>query len=318
MNLVNSYTLIFKKLITPKKFVWLLFLVLIGLPTILNSIGGYETDNNVIKNYQLNKIYSDDFAKIETIIVGDSSGGNAIDKKLFTNLSGTKTENLSLTGSWGLYGSAGIIEHSLAKENSVKNVIIIQTLDIWERSKSYESIIELYDLYDSIKEVGYRKTIEFFTNPKVVWWNIKNIIIGFIPTIAIKKEIDLKNDYILQNKKKFSNDSLHIDKHNTFKKIKLSKGKKHEILFLEKVCVKHSLNCIFINGPIHKQTINSKEILKDLQLKIKPQFKFIKYYDHIFSYPNHMIGDNTDHIDIEFKHTVTIDYYNLLKNDLSR
>ena len=323
MNLVNFCISIFSIPLKPKKYLKFLLLsgILFGMaiPAILNILDLPLTGNDIIRNYQLNKIHSNNFKDIETIIVGDSSGGNAINKKIFTKLSGTKTENLTLTGGWGLYGSNGIIKKAISKNKNIKNIVIIQTLDIWSRKKSAESVLELYSLKEAINEIGSTSIIGYYTNPKEIGWVIKYFIKKYIlEKPQPEGQIDLQHDYILQSEAKYSNNQRQI-KNQRIGRIKLSTDKKYELSSLEETCKKYSLNCILVNGPIHSQFINNSKGIIEINLsEVRNQIKFIKYYDKIFSYPGRKIGDSVDHMDVEFKDESTIDYYNLLKNDLLR
>ena len=49
------------------------------------------------------------------LFCGDSSLGNSIDKRFFNKISNLKSENLSLTGSYGIAGSLGIIKRHIKK-----------------------------------------------------------------------------------------------------------------------------------------------------------------------------------------------------------
>jgi hypothetical protein len=323
MNLVNFCISISSIPLKAKKYLKFLLLsvILFGmlLPAILHILDFSITNNDVIRIYQLNKINSDDFNDIETIIVGDSSGGNAINKKTFTELSRTKTENLTLTGSWGLLGSNGIIKRVISKNKNIKNIVIIQTFDIWHRKKSNESIIELYSLKDVINETGLASLIGYYTNPKEIWWHIKFFVKKYILNdFSSLEKIDLQHDYILQAEAKYSNNQQQI-KNERIGRIKLSADKRYELSSLEETCKKHSLNCILVNGPIHSEFVNNSKSIVDMNLsEVKDQIKFIKYYDKIFSYPSRKIGDSIDHMDVKFKDESTTDFYNLLKNDLLR
>jgi len=318
MNLVNFCISIFSTPLKPNKYLKFLLLssILFGIvvPAILNILDFPLTGNDIIRSYQLNKIHSDNFKDVKTIIVGDSSGGNAINKKIFTELSRAKTENLALTGSWGLFGSNGIIKKAILKNKNIKNIVIIQTLDIWNRKRSDESILELYSLKEAINELGLASVIGYYTNPREMWWYIKYFINEYILEKPIR-QIDLQHDYILQSQAKYSNNQRQVKQR--IGRIKLSTYKKHELSSLEETCKIHSLNCILVNGPIHSQFINNSKSIIEINLsEVRQQIKFIKYYDKIFSYSGQKIGDSVDHMDVKFKDESTIDYYNLLKNDL--
>ena len=133
MHFQNFYILIFKKNLSSKKFslsILIIILFILLLSFILNRINLSLTDNDIIKNYQINKVNQNNFSSTNILFVGDSSCGNAINAEYFTKLSHQKTSNLALTGSWGILGSLGMIKKAKNKNIIIKNIIIIQTLYI--------------------------------------------------------------------------------------------------------------------------------------------------------------------------------------------
>ena len=320
MNFLNFYISIFKRKINNKIYVksMLLILILTYLSSfILNRMDFLISDNDVIRNYQLEKINSSNLLNVNTIIIGDSSGGNAIDSKLFSELSGLNTQNLCLTGSWGLVGSLGILKKSIEKNKNIKNVIIIHTLDIWKREFSKESILELFsltDIYEN-KYVDNNAIFGFLFNPKEIFWHAKFVIRTFLG-FEINDLIDYENDYTKQDESKYSNSRKQIKENFSFNNLKISEYKILELNYLQNYCISENLNCIFVNGPIHEQVLkNSTQYIEYLNTNLEKLIK-IKYYSNIFSYPNNKIGDSNDHIDVEFKKESTLDYFNLIKKDL--
>ncbi|MBT5539932.1 MAG: hypothetical protein HOK29_13465 [Candidatus Marinimicrobia bacterium] len=315
MSFLNFCISIFSFKITPKYFVLnflatLIFLFLVAF--ILKQLDFKITNNDIIKSYQIEKIKSKKFQEINTIFVGDSSGGNAINNVYFNKLSDLKSENLCLTGSWGLNGSLGIIKKAFEKNKNIKNIIIIQTLDIWEREYSKESILELFTLNEQFQLLDNISIISNLFNLKEIWWHLK-----YITTKDKLQKIDLENDYLLQREEKYSNNKLYIKDHENFNKIKISQSKNKELKMLEVYCKDNSLNCIFLNGPIHKNFLTrSIEFKKYINSKIEKQFSHIKYYNDLFIYEQNKIGDSYDHVDIKYKNESTLDYFKLLQNEL--
>ncbi len=320
MNFLNSCILIFKKRINNKIFVKsvLLILIVIYLTSfILNRMDLSMTDNDVIRNYQLEKINSSNFSNINTIIIGDSSGGNAIDSKLFSELSGLNTENLCLTGSWGLVGSLGILKKSIEKNENIKNIIIIHTLDIWEREFPKESILELFTLSDILenKYVDNNTIFGYLFNPKEISWNTKFVLRTILDS-ETNDLIDYENDYIKQDESKYSNGKKHIKQNYSFDNLRLSESKILELNYLQDYCISKNLNCMFVHGPIHEEIFNnSKKNIEYLNDNLEKLIK-INFYKNIFAYPNNKMGDSDDHIDLKYKKESTINYYELLKKDL--
>lgn len=319
MNFRNFYILTFNKTIKSKSFTFIfiglnIFILIISL--ILNRLDFNITDNDIIRHYQIHKINSDNFKTINTIIVGDSSGGNSINSEYFNELSGLKSENLCLTGSWGIIGSLGIMQKALKKNPDIKNIIIVQTLDIWKREYSKESILELFDANEIYNTLDSTSIMGFLFNPKEIWWHIEHIFNVLLNNDTLKK-IDENNHYLVQKEKKYSNKKLVVKNETHLNFVQLSSSKQNELQMLEKYCQSNSLNCIFLNGPIHEDIIkNSTEFIHYLHTNIQPQFSFIKYYPNIFSYADYKMGDSTDHMDVEYKKESTINYFKLIKDDL--
>ena len=315
MSFLNSYISIFNYKRKSKLFVKLISItifILLIFSYILHILDFRITDNDVIKKYQLSKIDSKEFSDINTIFVGDSSSGNSLNSLYFDNLTGLKSQNLSLTGSWGLVGSLGMIKKALEKNKNIKNIIIVQTLDIWKRDFSKESILELFEINQQFQILDINSIIGYNFNLKEIKWHLSH----FFRFIKLHK-IDFEHDYIYQKEKKYSNSMLQVKEKDIFDDISISKGKIIELEILDDYCKNNSLNCIFMNGPIHNKTIkNPKSLLSYLSSKVKKRFKYIKYYKNIFSYEGFKIGDSLDHIDIKYKNESTLDYFNLIKNDL--
>lgn len=310
MNFLNSYILI-----SNKKFVQILVLlifIIFIISGLLNKLDITLTGNDLLKTYQLSKIKDDDFKNISTLILGDSSAGNAINANYFTELSNTNTLNLSLNGSWGLNGSFGILQQSLSKNKTIKNVIIIHTLDIWTREFSKKSIMELFPFFEAQNYLDLKFLLSNLFNPNEIIWHLKYFF-KYLNGFDLKRNLDYENDYVLQSKKKYSNESRRINDDSFLDKFSISDDKLKELDLLQKICIKNKLNCIFLNGPIHEKVMTqSSEYLKHLKIRVQPQFK-IKYLNEIFTYPKKYIGDSSDHIDVKYKNEVTRDYYNYLK-----
>jgi hypothetical protein len=317
MNFLNSYILIFNLKIKSINYLRLsLFIILLFLiiAFILNRLDLNISDNDIIKKFQLKKIEKDNFKNVDTIVVGDSSAGNSFDSNYFSKISELNTKNLSLTGSWGIIGSLGIIKKSLKKNKNIKNIIIIQTLDILSRDFSKQSVLELYDIEEIISILSIEELIAYMFNIKELWWHLKYMI---NEDFSVRKEIDYRSDYLKQKNKKFSNKKLKINPKKTFNDLIISKEKLKELKMLDVFCDKEKLNCIFLNGPIHKVVANnSSHFFNNLEIIMKKKLKKIKYFPNIFIYENYKMGDTIDHIDIKYKKESTLKYFNIIKDNL--
>lgn len=189
----------------------------------------------------------------------------------------------------------------------------MHTLDIWDRPYPKEALVQLFPLDYTLNKLDINNLLAYFFNIKEIWWNFNHVLKN------ASLEIDQGNDYTLQSVKKYSNNLKSFNSKFSLNNKVLSSDKIEELEMLEGFCKEYSLNCIFLNGPIHKKLIkNSNIFVNHLRKDIKTKFKNIKYYDEILFYPNHKMGDSLDHIDTKFKNESTADYFNLIKNDLLR
>lgn len=201
MKFLNFFILTFNHSYSPKAYVRSFLysvVVIFALAFMLHISNMNLNGNDLIKEFQMQKIASEKFHDVSTLIVGDSSAGNALDAKYFSELSEQKSSNLSLTGSWGIVGSLGMIQNSIKKNPHIQNIIIIQTPDIWGRSFAKESILELYTFQDMYKYLSLSTIISYFFNPAEIWWHLKYKILS----LKHQSSIDPQNDYVLQKKKK--------------------------------------------------------------------------------------------------------------------
>lgn len=313
MSSLNFCISIFKININKSLFVKLFIgavIFIFGLSFFLNKVNLGVSENEIIRAYQMSKVNNRKFEGIRNIIIGDSSGGNAISSRYFKKLSGERTANLSLNGSWGIAGSLGMLKNAYEKNPNIKNVVIMQTLDIWRRGYPYEAIFKLYSFNEIINEVGLYKFIIYSFNPKVIWWNTKNILKNLI---GFKTVIQITADYVMQDEEKFSNDKKILNNSLTLNGVSINEDKLKEIEDLQNFCVEKNLNCTFTHGPMHeKVTSNSQEYIAEVNRVLKERLK-INFVENVFSYKNGMMGDSLDHVDFNHKEKVTEDYYNQLK-----
>lgn len=316
MSSLSSYISIFKidinKSLFVKIFLGAVFLIF-GLSFILNKINLGVSENDIIRSYQMSKVNNKKFVGIKNIIIGDSSGGNAISSRYFKKLSGERTANLSLNGSWGITGSLGMLKNAYAKNPEIKNVVIMQTLDIWRRAYPYEAIFKLYSFNEIVNEVGLYKYIIYSFNPKVIWWNTKNILKNLI---GFKTVINITADYVMQDEEKYSNEKKILNNNLTLNGVSINEDKLKELENLQNFCMEKNLNCTFTHGPMHeKVSSNSQEYISRVNKVLSENLK-INFIDKVFTYENGMMGDSLDHVAFDYKEKVTQDYYNELRNYL--
>lgn len=268
-----------------------------------SEIFGYQK----LYAYQLNKIAKSE--KIETIFVGDSSLGNSVNSKLFTELSGSKSFNISLTGLHGYAGSYNMLKKTITP--TTKNVILMQSLDTLKRDVSYGGYLITISSLDDLVELNSRERGEVFNSFfKMVssYANLKSIV---KIKLGLKKEgSGIKGDYIKQG------EAIKVSEPEAFN----ATINKEKALFLKKIitfCLVNDINLIHLHGPIQKKIglLSDAYIhkvnyfLEQLKLGQNPNFNMIEdiaLMDDVF------VGDASDHVRPEYKDLYTKKYFKLL------
>lgn len=297
-----------------------IFFTILTLTAILNfnNISLITKNTNAVLKYQNAKIYDPKNTDVETIIIGGSSAGNAINAKLFSELSGQKTLNLALVGSFGTEGNIMMAQKAVRQFPNLKNIIMIQSLDIWRRPFSYQGVYSamgsLHDIMLFPEDLQLvQKYFGYLFNTKIFFWWARDELLSLI---GRKPEhittIDADNDYLLQYADKYSNGgkTAEIDHRieNSFNNLDKQKAFKS----LDRFCGSLKQHCFFMHGPsIETLTANSSEEIERINNFISGATS-IRIMTQIFSYPPSMMGDSGDHMSPEFKAESTHKYFSIL------
>jgi hypothetical protein len=288
-------TLQYKKFFIFQIMLLIIIFIIVGLFIFFSKYHELNSLNQLLYNLQINKIKNQ---KFETIIIGDSTAGNAIDANYYSFLSSKKTGNLALTGSLSEAGLA-ILEKS--SKEKLKNVIIMSDLDIWMRNpkSGYDFFIREYNNYDNFF-YHYYKNLNLSDIIRISRMYLEKFIIK-------KKIISIHNDYIKQDiriknniKYNFYSENLKVDKFKFIKKI-------------FEYCKKEGIYCTHVNGPIIKRFCNNQNF-KSYVNSIYKQFDLIKinYKKTILCLEDDEYGDDKSHIAPHKKILFTKKYFDIL------
>lgn len=271
----------------------------------IEKIFGYQ----VLYAYQKEKILSTQ--EIDTVFLGDSSLGNSINSEYFKTLSGLKSINLALTGMYGYAGSYNLLK-AVTKKRKIKNVILMNTIDMMNRKTAYDGYIYTMETVDDLIELPFNKKmvvlrtlIQIFLSKD----NISNFIEYYIMGNKHRNTID--NDYIKQNT------SLKI---SHFKPIKITNNiTADKLFFLKKIkdfCDDNTINLIYVHGPIYKTVgENSKSYINYINRMIIDEN--IRLKKNVLYISDMEVGDSIDHVKSFYKNQFTKQYFLLLQNDLT-
>jgi hypothetical protein len=260
--------------------------------------------------YQLQKIKQ---SSPEIVLIGDSSLGNAVDAKLFTQLAQRKTINLALTGAYGFAGSLNMAKRVI-QQLSVKQIIIMHTLDIVQRPTSYEGY--LYSMngptdISSLTPAEIMNVGNAFLNVIFSTSNLEKIWNHYLSSSTDSDNIaELKAyDYIPQSSKKLPKSSP-ARLEGTINQ--------DELRFLTKLrdlCKSANVKLVYLHGPISLQTRdNSQPYIQQFNQLLSQ--KNVPHLSEVIGIESRDLGDQWDHVAPQSKSTYTRQYFQLLKNDL--
>jgi hypothetical protein len=275
------------------------------------------TDNDLLYERQIKKM-KEYPPEVTSIIVGDSSAGNAIDASLLSTLTGTPCVNLALTGSYGIIGSLQMTKQAREVHPEIDTVIIMHTLDIWHRPFPREGFFEtevgidtanvpthFFSTYKWLDRVAYRSDVRW--------------LYRFVKYSAGRRSnIVFSNDYYRASGeyKTYSNGKIVMQDDAKLSK-PLDKTNYEQYSLFNEYCKRERLRCIFLNGPMHETIIKNTDpaYFEDIK-KIVSSFPAIHPVHKIFSIPNEFMGDSVDHIDVSYKENLTTQYYQEMKDFL--
>lgn len=263
-----------------------------------------DPNYGILEEYQFAKLEKE--REIDTIFVGDSSLGNGIDAHEFDKIVGTKSINLALTGIYGYAGSYNMIKRAL-HTNPIRNVFIVQAIDIMARKVDYRAHI-------LTSEAIYDKRMPFSINALTLKaFAIEALDIRAIPKLltmfSTKKQPShhITNDYHPQA---IPLAQLHPESKFDNAKIvpKINSNQTQFLELIADICIEHNLTCVYAFGPIYKNIYanslemieNSKKTIASSGIRIADDTPYQLEFEDL--------GDSTDHV-IPSKKINTTRYY---------
>lgn len=250
----------------------------------------------VLFRFQKEKLKSN--LKIETLFIGDSSLGNAIDAEEFSKLSGQKCVNLALTGLYGYVGSYNLLVKAHKYNRELKNVIVIQTIDMQTRNVSYEGLVRTFNSFDQLSTPGFMGKLKTI---KAAFSYVSSL------SLFYNSARELHDDYIKQGPKK--------DLSHTIKGLQVNQIKKEKNRYLKKMkdfCDLNNINMIYVHGPIYGPVLDSSKLYMD-NVNLNLNKIEIQLIDTVFSLTKDEVGDSEDHVISSLKKTYTKKYFELIK-----
>jgi len=288
-------------------------IIFVAMAIVYDEYTNVHSDNGSIISYQTQKITRPENANTQTIFLGDSSCGNSIDAELFTRLSQQATQNLCLTGSFGIASNMNLMRRAIKSYPNLKNAVFVTTPDMWTKSfpneGNFSSGIQAlgYVPYFDRMDLGY--VLQRLLNLKI-FWRALNAPKSSLGTSG------MEYDYLKQGPKRFSNGGLPAPTPNLKHIGKISRDRVAELKALNRLCceLKGQVKCLLMPGPgIDTVVNNSYDFINHLRKTFKQHGSCVVFVDRFLSYPHEYMGDNSDHVDPAWKAQSTEDYFKSLK-----
>jgi hypothetical protein len=303
---------VFGRRLTPRRYFLLSIATGFGLLFSISALGVWSVFFDELFGYQILYRHQEEKTRelkdIETVFVGDSSMGNAIDAELFSELAGTKSANLALTG---LYGYAGA--YNMLKKmdgNPVRNVVVMSTLDTFARGPSFGGYLLTVSELAEIRELDGAER----SNALAAFYNMILSSGNFKATIKSllglgKRRFEIEADYIAQG------DPIDPREYPGLTPAEIIEDKPRFLLKLLEYCRVRNIRVIHAHGPIYEEVARASggyiaevnERLEETGVVNLPEITVI---------PLEKIGDSADHVAPAFKREYTRRYVELLSPHL--
>jgi hypothetical protein len=248
------------------------------------------TDNDIIRAYHLHRLAGS--RNIETLVVGDSSAGNAVDAGLLEETLSTRAYNAALTGSFGLEGSYNMIRQAIAHGQPLKNVIIIHTLDIWHRPYSEQGLVETGENL-SLEEAAtaFSESVsrtKYLFNPKELWWFARYQCDGSpLP--------EIRNGYLIQQSKTYAAGTRVVRESDTLSS-QIHPAKLIALELIDRECRRNNITGFLFHGPIHETVaLHSTMQIACINKAIQNHISSVTLIPEPLILSNEKMGDSIDH-----------------------
>ncbi len=283
-----------------------------GLLFAISALGVWSVFFDELFGYQILYRHQEEKTRglhnVETVFVGDSSMGNSIDAELFSELTGSPSVNLALTGLYGYAGAYNMLKK--VEKNPVRNVVVMSTLDTFSRGTSYGgyllTISDIADLEELDGEERSRSLAAFYSMI-LSSGNFKATIKSLLG--LGKRRFEIVSDYIEQGPP--------IDPRGPrgLKPGQIRREKQRFLLKLLDFCRERGINVIHAHGPIYEGMARESGDYIDAVNKQLNESGVINVPD-ITVIPLEKIGDSADHVAPAFKQEYTRRYAALLASRL--
>ena len=286
-------------------FLFIFITIFLSLYGINEKFVNIAKDKNfLILKYQKDKIYKKN--NIDSIFFGDSSLGNAINIKLFNNITNSDAINVALSDSYGFAGQYNLLKIILeTNKKQIKKIYIFNSFfflntDL-EDEAYFISSSNILDFFEA------KNKIQYLINYYKYFWKFITIKLNFNEfEYSVFEKNSLYKDFIKQKEEKKL--SINIKKPTNLK------NKLYYFSKLVDLSKENNIEIIVLKGPIYKNFFLDNQS-KMINENFYEKFKKIKIIDEIVFLNENEVGDFPSHVDELYKDLFTKKYINILKKN---
>jgi len=201
--------------------------------------------------YQLEKL--DRSAGLDTVFVGDSSLGNAIDTETFDRLTGRRSANLALTGLFGYAGSYNMIRRAVEKEPGLRTVVVVQAADMMSRADDLRGyVLSTPRVLDADLPAALRWPVaRAWIGELLDWQTLKTAIRAPVLRLLSRpvRDIVIENDYVKQA-------SSRAPFGPVLRAEDVVPGKLDFLQRIAELCRVQNLTCVYAHGPLAAELLD--------------------------------------------------------------
>ncbi len=266
---------------------------------------------DAIRQHQTQKL-EQAHGDIDTIFVGDSSLGNAINEELFTTLRGKETMNLALMQGYGMMGSLQMATYATELHPEIQNIVFFQTIKIWSGSFDHERFFELEHAtsrdVDATVFFGWRMAFERIRH----YTNFREYVrfAKYVMGHAFDQKA-FENGYIKQSGATYRSGDINPQKQEFVEAIHPDTEKAYAMI--DAFCTARAINCIFVYGPIHEVVYGRlSAAYRERIISVLDTAETLTPLRVITPLENEYMGDEMSHVHVVYKDTLTNTYFETL------
>lgn len=259
------------------------------------------------------QLYRYQSAKLNTItnggilLLGDSTLGNVITAKDWSNLLKVPVTSLALTGIYGYAGSLNMLRRTLRRARP-ETVVIVHSSDMFARKVSHKGLVLTSENLEDLAEAPLSALFSALVNLDFSWQAIKSVYFGRLPPTSKLAEVD----YIPQAPSFPETKPMPV-KSQPLLLSNINDEKTYYLTALARLCKTADIRCFYMHGPIFNQLCRgSKAYFSEVNRRIEAVgLRVVSGTPACMPWSD--IGDSIDHVNPVHKRRYGLYYLELLQ-----